>query len=499
MFKKFLCFLAVIIIGLSLVSNAQAQNRGVYYEIFIRAFADSDGDGIGDIQGLISKLDYIENLGVKGLWLMPIFPSPTYHGYDITDYRAINPQYGTMEDFEQLLEEAHKRDISILLDIAFNHTSTQHPWFREAVNKNSSYHDWYVWSDNPNVNADLKLEVWGHKVWNRLGNRSYYAIFWDGMPDLNFENYAVRKEVIDISKFWLDKGVDGFRLDATSHIYGQGEYSPFQDTAKAALWWQEYYNSIKADYPDCYIVGEAWEDLNKRSQLMVGMDSCFNFDVGTYVTSMLKLGGSGKSYIDNLSKIYKAYQNTNPNYIDAPFLSNHDQNRIYASVGYKLDKAKMAANILLTLPGNPFIYYGEEIGMAGAKPDEELRTPMLWGNNDKAQTNWHSSKYNKKTLSQYEQSLDENSLYNHYLKLIQFRNSQKALTYGQLNYLDLGNDKILSYTMRFEDEELIVIHNYTKSPQSVNLQGKNLVFSTGDISQTDTQITLDSYQSAIFK
>ncbi len=499
MFKKVLCFFVVLVISLSLLPNAQAQNRGVYYEVFIRAFADSDGDGIGDIQGLISKLDYIQNLGVKGLWLMPIFPSPSYHGYDITDYRSINPQYGTMEDFEQLLDKAHKRDISILLDIAFNHTSTQHPWFREAANAKSPYHNWYVWSDNPALKADLNLEVWGHKVWNRLGNRSYYAIFWDGMPDLNFESDAVRKEIIAISKFWLNKGVDGFRLDATSHVYGQGEYSPFQDTAKAALWWTEYYNSIKADFPNSYIVGEAWEDLGKRTQLMAGMDSCFNFDVGTYVTNMLKMGGSGKSYIDNLSKIYSAYQTANPNYVDAPFLSNHDQNRIYAMVGYKVDKAKVAANILLTLPGNPFIYYGEEIGMAGAKPDEELRTPMLWGNDDKAQTNWHSSNYNKKTKTVFEQMGDENSLYNHYIKLIQLRNSQVALTYGQLKYIDLGNDKILSYTMSHEGDELIVIHNYTKSPQSVNLIGKSLVFATGDVSETDGQITLEAYQSAIYK
>jgi glycosidase len=165
-------------------------NDTVFYEIFVRSFRDSDGDGIGDFNGIIEKLDYLEGLGIRGIWLMPINPSPSYHGYDVTDYYAVNPDYGTLEDFKRLLEEAHKRDIKIIIDFVMNHTSSKHPWFQQALTPGSPYHDWYVWSEtDPGT-----LGPWGAKAWYRASNgQYYYAIFWDQMPDLNYENPAVRE------------------------------------------------------------------------------------------------------------------------------------------------------------------------------------------------------------------------------------------------------------------------------------------------------------------
>ncbi len=477
---------------------AQAVERGVYYEVFVRSYADSDGDGIGDLKGLAQKLDYLSELNVKGLWLMPIFPSPSYHGYDVTDYRSIQPEYGTMADFEAFLAAAHARGMRVLLDIPFNHTSTEHPWFLDSKEPSGDKRGWYHWADEATAGVNLKQSVWGSNVWRESENGWYYALFFEGMPDLNFENPDVRKEVISIAQYWLDKGVDGFRLDATSHIYAEGELTPMQDTDKSAQWWTEFFTAVKSSHPDCYILGEAWENVQRRAQLLRGLDSALNFDVGEYIIGLVKTGGSGKVYVQNLMKMYAAYAKVRENVIDAPFLTNHDQNRVYGMVGAKPERAKMAANMLMTLPGNPIVYYGEEIGMLGAKPDDQLRTPMLWGGDDPLQASWLESRYNKKTETVAQQYMEQDSMLSHYKTLIALRNAHPALLAGTLSPLDVGNDILAAYAMQGGGETLYVIHNFSGKEQTAFISaGLETVYKSGEAVWDGDAVSLPPYSTLI--
>ena len=491
-------FLLFLILALFFTISALAVERGVYYEVFVRSYADSNGDGVGDLNGLTGKLDYLKNLGVKGLWLMPVFPSPSYHGYDVTDYHSIHPDYGTMADFEAFLAAVHERGMKVLLDIPFNHTSIEHPWFVESKDPASDKRDWYRWADDTTEGVNLKQSVWGANVWRESESGWYYALFWEGMPDLNFETPAVRKEVISIVQYWLDMGVDGFRLDATSHIYAEGEFSMMQDTDRSAQWWTEFFTAVKGSHPDCYILGEAWENVERRAQLLKGLDSALNFDVGEYIIKLIKAGGSGKIYVQNLQKIYAAYAKVRENVIDAPFLTNHDQNRLYGMVGAKMERAKMAANMLLTLPGNPIVYYGEEIGMQGAKPDEELRTPMLWGGGDPLQASWRESRYNKATKPVNEQQNDPESLLSHYKTLISLRNAHPALLEGTLSSFDVGNDVLAAYTMQGGGETLHVIHNFTAKDQVATVVAAlETAYQSGEIVREGDTVTLPPYSTLI--
>jgi len=495
--KKYIIVL-LLAFALFLATPALALERGVYYEVFVRSYADSNGDGIGDINGLTQKLDYLSSLKVKGIWLMPIFPSPSYHGYDVTDYRSVNSDYGTMADFEAFLAAAHERGMKVLLDIPFNHTSSEHPWFIESKDPASEKRSWYHWADETTAGVNLKQSVWGANVWKESGGAWYYALFWEGMPDLNFETPAVRQEVISIVRYWLDKGVDGFRLDATSHIYGEGEFGMMQDTDRSAIWWMEFFTAVKESHPDCYIIGEAWENMERRAQLLKGLDSALNFDVGEYIIDLVKSGGSGKVYVQNLQKIYSAYAKVRENVLDAPFLTNHDQNRLYGMVGAKKERAKMAAAMLLTLPGNPIVYYGEEIGMLGAKPDEEIRTPMLWGGGDPLQASWRESRYNKLTKPVVEQQDDPNSLLSHYKTLIALRNAHPALLTGTMSLFDAGNDVLAAYTMQGGSETLHVIHNFTAKDQKATVgSALDTVYQSSEIVREGDTATLPPYSTLI--
>lgn len=487
--------------GLSLSSAALAPvtktdpNQGVWYEIFVRSFADSNGDGIGDLNGITAQLDYLNDgdpatttdLGVTGIWLMPIMPSPSYHGYDVTDYYAINPDYGTLADYDRLLAEAHKRGIRVIIDLVVNHTSTQHPWFIDSADGlPGPYDDFYRWATPETEGVNLRLNIWGHKVWNPLNDRSYYAIFWDQMPDLNFDQPAVRKAISDVAQFWLKRGTDGFRLDAAMHIYAQGETPDnAQKTANNLQFWQEFSAACDAVNPDTYLIAEVWDTAKVRAEYAPVFDSLFNFDTSEKnILIMAKngvdLGNQRNGLADKMASLLQQMTAKAPGFIDAPFLSNHDQNR---AMGYFADpdparnlaSMKMAASIYLLLPGNPFIYYGEEIGMQGNKPDERIREPMVWG--DKAlQTHWESSLYNLETVGVAGQTDDPDSLLSHYRRLIALRNSYEALLGGELVALDSPDKAVSAYLRRTDGQTLLVIHHLGFEPLNFDLKSLGVPF-----------------------
>jgi len=479
---------------------------GVMYEIFVQSFADSDNDGIGDIPGMTAKLDYLRDLGIQGVWLMPISPSPSYHKYDVTDYYGIHPDYGTLEDFKIFVEEAHKRNIRVVIDLVVNHSSSEHPWFQSAVSDSeSSYRDYYVWANPDSIKEQIAkksvtLDSDNITQWHpSSGNEDYYyGFFWGGMPDLNFDNPKVRSEIIAIGKYWLTEiGVDGFRLDAAKHIY------PDDQAKDSHEWWIEFGNAMRAFDPDVYMVGEVWGDKELVGPYLQGLPSMFNFDFYHQLNKLIDKE-QNESLIENLIAIREVYEQINSNYIDAIFLNNHDQNRLLSDVGGDNRKAKLAAAIFLTLPGMPYLYYGDEIGMLGQKPDEEIREPFLWDYSGLAdeQTNWISSKNsNDSTVVPLKvQMKDEASIYGWYKKLIHLRNKESILREGDLKSLSLGVE-LLGYERALGDQSLLVIHNLTGIEHTVSLAHypdlKFVLKSNKAIEIDGGQLMLSAYGSAI--
>ncbi|WP_237690856.1 alpha-amylase family glycosyl hydrolase [Paenibacillus caui] len=487
------------------------KSSGVYYEIFVRSFSDSDGDGVGDLQGVTNKLDYLQDLGIKGIWLMPIHPSPSYHGYDVTDYYSVNPQYGSMDDMRKLLDEAHERGIKVIIDLVFNHTSNQHPWFIDsAKGKDSKYRDWYIWAGDTGMSTD-EPGAWGQQAWHRMGDSEYLGVFWEGMPDLNMDNPKVREELIRIGQFWLKQGVDGFRLDAAKHVYEDFKSSVNnKDVAdKNQAWWQEFRKELDEVSKDAFLVGEVWD-----SPAVVGpyldnaLNSGFNFDLAKLLVGSAR-AERASTLASSLNKMYEFFsKQSQGTFVDAPFLTNHDQNRVMSELNGNVNRAKMAASLLLTMPGNPFIYYGEEIGMKGTKPDEHIREPMIWtaGGKSDGQTNWEPSLHKDGVVSVDEQIKDAESLLNHYKKMISWRNEEPVLGDGGMLPFQTGNDSVLTFLRVRNETKVLAAHNLSGEPQKVdisvyeNISFSKVVLSSKDgVHLQDGQLVLPPYSSAIVK
>ncbi|MBD8874382.1 alpha-amylase family glycosyl hydrolase [Rhodanobacter sp. DHB23] len=491
---------------------AQAPSD-TYYEIFVRSWYDTNGDGIGDLNGVTAKLDYLKSLGVDGIWLMPVNPSPSYHGYDITDYEAINPQYGTMADFERLLQEAHKRGIKVVLDLVINHTSDQSPWFKAAQDPHSPYRAWYEWATPA---TDLKqISATGGALWHAAAGgqpasgQHYLGVFTAEMPDLNYDNPAVRAEMVKVGRFWLDKGVDGFRLDAAQHIYDDSESDMDSPVAlqKNLAWWHEFHQGIAASNPHAWLVGEvARHNEDELPPWMASLDAVFNFPLAT------RLIDSAAQERDRdigatLERMYDAFRAAaHGRFDDAPFLSNHDQERVMSQLDGNPQHMRTAAAMLLTLPGHPFVYYGEELGMRGEKPDEHLREPMRWYRAGKGpgETTWEGwSAGDGAAVSVEAEQADPHSLLNWYRMLIQWRRDVPALREGALhNWRDAG-EHVAAWELDDAQGDVLVLHNLSGEPQSVALPAQRfrtlLRHSLPGTTLADGELQLPAYGSAIMK
>lgn len=452
--------------------------KAVTYEIFVQSFADSDNDGIGDFNGMTSKLDYLKDLGVEAVWLMPINPSDTYHKYNVDDYYNVHPDYGTLQDFKNFTDEAHKRGIHVIIDLVINHSGRGNLWFREAVkDEHIKYWDYYVWAhkDDPQVKppAGQKRSNW-YPV--KGSDYLYFAHFGSNMPDLNYDNPKLRQEIFNIGKFWLrEMNVDGFRLDAARHIY------PDERADDSQKWWEYFLQEMRKIKEDVYIVGEVWTDFKDAAPYLKGIPALFNFDLGSAIIKAVNDEKGGQLASDH-KKILDAYRSVNPDYIDNTFLTNHDQDRILSSVNGSIDKAKMAASILLTLPGSPYIYYGEEIGMIGRKPDPFIREPFIWDtkNKDEIRTTWEAPRFSSDStvIPLSLQVADENSLYNHYRQLIKLRNNSSALTSGDLVPVTIANPSISAFIRSDQGQSLLVIHNLSGKKQIISLPANTRQFTS---------------------
>jgi alpha-amylase len=472
-------------------SSAHAQadwKRGATcYEVFVRSFYDSNGDGIGDLNGLIQKLDYINDakphssrsLGARCMWLMPVAESPSYHGYDVTNYYRVNPAYGTNDDFKRLIAEAHRRGIRVLVDLVLNHVSSDHPFFQEALKDPASPHrDWFLWSrTKPRVNGP-------YEVWHRspVRNEYYYGLFWSGMPDLNYTNPAVRAEAKRVAIFWLrEMGVDGFRLDAIPYLVEENGQRMHTRGTHAFL--REFAAYMHTVAPNAFTIGEVWDSTGVLlSYYPDQLDGYFAFDVSNAIIEAVRSGSKKGLFAPALR-----LQREVPADRWSPFLRNHDETRTMTELGGSAARAKVAATLLLTFPGLPFVYYGEEVGMTGDKPDPRLRTPMHWTRGRAAGftrgTPWETLQPDSNTANVEVEDPDSASLLNHYRLLIQIRAENSDLASGELVPLNAGDEAVAAYVRRTGDHAVLVVANLgTSSLSKVKLSSMDSLLPAGSYS-----------------
>lgn len=470
------------------------DNYRTWYEVFVYSFFDSDGDGIGDLNGLTEKLDYINDgdpatdtdLGCNGIWLMPVMPSTTYHKYDVTDYCGIDTEYGTMDDFKNLIEACHERGINVIIDLVMNHTSSGHEWFKTAADylKNlpqgaepdtleCPYVDYYNFS----------REMQGG--YSKLDGTDWYyeAQFWSGMPDLNLGSQAVRDEFDKIVDFWLGMGVDGFRLDAAKEYYSGSD-----DKNVEVLSW--FNSMVKEKKEDAYIVAEVWTDQNTYVKYYEsGIDSCFDFSfadsTGT-IAAVLK-NGSASSYGKALVSLQDNLFRYSDSYIDAPFYTNHDMAR---SAGYysgdnseKQTKIAQAMNLLMS--GSVFLYYGEELGMKGSGRDENKRAPMYWSEDAAADGMCKGpagmDAIKMKYGSFMTQENDGNSIYQFVRQTIKFRNEYPEIARGTVTFEEsVSDDKVCVIKKTYGDSELLLVYNLAPESTVIDLSGVTVSEKSGN-------------------
>jgi glycosidase len=463
--------LCALFVSTSAVAQTDWRRGATCYEVFVRSFYDSDGDGIGDLKGLIQKLDYINDgnangrhsLGARCIWLMPVAESPSYHGYDVTNYYRVEPDYGTNEDFKTLIAEAHRRGIKVLVDLVLNHMSSEHPFFQAALKDTASpYRNWFRWSPTKRVEKN-----WGQPVWHHSPVRDewYYGLFWGGMPDLNYETKAVREEAKKVARFWLrDMGADGFRLDAIPYLVEEGDQLTHTRGTHAVL--REFEAYVRSVAPAAYTIGEVTYPIDVLlSYYPDQLDAYFAFDVADSIIAAVRKG-SAKGLFPPVLQLQRAV----PAVRWSPFLRNHDQTRTLTELGGSFARAKVAATLLMTLPGLPFVYYGEEIGMTGDKPDERLRTPMQWTRGSAAGFTtgkaWESLSSDSSTADVASQDADSTSLLNLYRKLIHLRANNSALGRGELVPLETSNQAVAAYIRRASDRTVLVVANLGASSLS---------------------------------
>ena len=488
------------------VQQSSDKYRNVY-QIFVNSFCDSDGNGVGDLQGIISKLDYLndgdsdtdEDLGVDAIWLTPIMPSPSYHKYDVVDYYNIDETFGTLEDFDTLISECHKRGINVIMDMVLNHISSIHPWFEQACEEVSAGNlDGYA--------KYFKIKRFEQDPVNRENYTRINSDYWyesnfsKTMPEWDLSSDATRQEFVNIAKFWIDRGVDGFRLDAVKYFTDENT-----DGTEFLRW---YYNACKELKGDIYMVGENWSDPGDVYKTYEsGIDSQFCFKYATTsggIANAVRTEQNG-NLADKIKNYNQKVKEKNPNAINAMFLNNHDMVRVSNSLESKgLSFEKMAASIYMLMPGNSFIYYGEEIGITSPKTegDENYRTPMIWDSDSPPDINVNGQSIISvpKWGGVKQQEDDECSLLNFYKRIIKIKNQNPQIARGEITEtVDFDDKSICAYYIECDGETLLIIHNLSSEEDKTLTISKEIMESPkvrGDLSagateEKDTHISLN--------
>ena len=474
----------VLLLSLALLCGCCAAGEGldaennhrVFYEIFVGSFSDSDGDGTGDLRGIINRMDYLndgdpasgKSLGIEGIWLTPIFLSPSYHKYDVSDYYRIDPAFGTLDDLKELAALCHERDVKLILDLPLNHTGAQNSWFRyfrnTHLNGNSSniYYDFYTW-----LNPDDPVP--SGRRFRRLYQPDLLveANFSDDMPELNFDSPYVRQAVLNVAAYWMEQGVDGFRFDAAKYPY-------FGDHSTNADFWAWYMAELKKINPDVYTVAEVWDGDGIISRYL-GAFNCFHFSTSQAdgVIAETAKGGDVNKYAQALQSYLQSIHAVNPDAMNIPFIANHDTDRASGYLTVASGRMQAAAALYILTPGSPFIYYGEEIGLrgsrGGANTDANRRLAMLWGDGDTVKDP-EGSTYDKQTpYSVKDLENMSGSVLQYYRKLMAIRKANPEIARGDFTALSFPETKLGGYLCAWNGSTAGVFHNTTDRLLSVDL------------------------------
>jgi maltose alpha-D-glucosyltransferase/alpha-amylase len=493
----------------------------VIYQVHVRAFYDSNGDGIGDFDGLAQKLDYLRDLGVDAIWLMPFFPSPLRDdGYDIADYTSVHPSYGTLEDFKKFLTAAHDRQIRVIVEMVLNHTSDQHPWFQESrSSRDNPRRDWYVWSDTDTrykgtriIFLDTEMSNW---AWDPISKSYYWHRFFSHQPDLNYDNPTVREQMWNVMKFWLDLGVDGFRLDAVPYLV-EREGTSCENLPETHAIIKDLRKRLDAEYPGRMLLAEAnqWPaDLRPYFGDADEFHMAFHFPLMPRMFMALKLEDRKP-----ITEILQQTPEIPPSCQWALFLRNHDEltlemvtdiERDYMYDSYALSKTmrinlgirrrlaplldndrrriELMNGMLLSLPGTPIVYYGDEIGMGdnvNLGDRNGVRTPMQWNGG------WNGGfsaadpeslysplllnpVYGFQAINVLSQKRTEHSLLSWMQHVIRVRKSAPVFGSGSIEFLYPANHRVLAYVRRLDGETILVVNNLSNSAQAVELDLRN--------------------------
>jgi len=455
--------------------NPNWYRTATFMQIFPRSYADSDGDGIGDLRGLIGKLPHLADLGIGAIWLNPIYPTPFFDsGYDVADYFDINPDYGTLDDFAELLDRAHELNIRVVMDGVFNHSSWENPWFVESrSSRDNPKRDWYVWADEPMFDChDPAAPQFGETRWtfDETTGQYYYHYFREQMPDLNYESPGLREAIKQVVRYWLDLGVDGFRLDVPDLYYQDNEYCWHHPLTHAFL---KELRQVLDEYGDRMMVGEvAGAPAKVVEYLGNGSDELhmiinFNLAYGFYASYYLHMPFPLETMMD------LTYERFPPGGTHAVYQSNHDFYRTYAMLFENDDWFKMAATMQLTLPGSAFVYYGEEVGMTNGTEivvdyRDAARTPMHWDASPNAGfttgTPWIALAPNHATHNVAVEDGDPDSLLNHYRRVIALRNARPVLAVGEYTPVAADSNHLLAHVRDSADDSLLVVINFAAQP-----------------------------------
>jgi alpha-glucosidase len=526
-------------------------HKTTIYHIYPRSFYDSNGDGIGDLQGILEKLDYIKSLGFETIWISPFFASPQMDlGYDVSDYTAIAPEYGSMEDVLQLIEEVHKHGMRILFDLVMNHTSIEHPWFQESKSSRTNpKSDWYIWRDKPNNWNSIT----GGSGWHFVEERRqyYWASFLPFQPDLNYRNPVVKETMFNLMRFWLEKGVDGFRLDIINVVYKDEEfrdnplspkffqteydYSSFFQEAKFSVNQPESFTFARElrrvidPFGEKLLLGEA---AAKRDVLRKylgtdkndGLGLIFNFEMLSF-----------KFTADFFRELIRNSEETFPEpFMPVYVFSNLDRRRSIRRLGNDVRKAKLLHMLQFTVRGVPCTYYGEEIGMTDAKfpfgmaidpiphkfknvprliPDalgltinrDEVRTPLQWNSTKNAgfstaDKTWLPVHENFREINVEAESREDNSLMNTIRRLLAIRNQERTLQEGSLELLENLPENVLGYTRYVDSEKILIVLNFDEKEKEFQAATKEVLFRLSERSQwNDNKVHLGGYGGLILK
>lgn len=491
-------------------------NARVFYEIFVGSFSDSDGDGTGDLRGILSRLDYLndgdpasgQSLGVEGLWLTPIFPSFSYHKYDANDYCAVDEKFGTVADVEELARQCHERGMKLILDLPINHTGRGSSWFSSFLiahrqgKTEDPYYDFYTWIPQGEPTPA------GRSFSQLSGTTDFVECNFSGdMPELDFDQEAVRQAVLDVARFWLDKGVDGFRFDAAKYIY-------FGDNAKSAAFWSWYLGELRGEYPEMFAVAEVWDGDGITDLYYPALD-CFDFTVSQAngLIAETAKGGNVNRYTAYVDEYLERVDAMRSGALLVPFIANHDTDRAAGYLSIEKAQMQMAANLCILSPGAPFLYYGEELGMrgsrGGANTDANRRLAMVWGDGDSVAdpvgTTYPADKQVQQTAVM--QLADGDSLLSYYKKLIAVRQAYPAIARGDYEALALTSSRMGGFLAALDGQTVCVLHNTTSSPITLDLAAATdarfsevgAVVGQGDASLDGTTVTVGAMTSAVLR